>query len=332
MTHEAFEAYRPPPKSAALIRQANTIIRAYQSDGLVLTLRQLYYQFVARALIPNSDKSYKRLGNVIAKARMGGFLDWDAIEDRVRQPVIWSQFDTVEDAVKKALRTFRLPRLDGQPKYVELWVEKDALAGVLQPLAANYHVTLMVNRGYSSVSAMKDAGDRVRGCCDRYGSKEAVILYLGDLDPSGEDMVRDIRDRLGVFLNEGLVIDFSASPGERIETEEAANDRKPDIELTVHKIALTIDQVEEHDPPPNPAKLTDSRAKDFIKKYGYESWEVDALPPAVLRDIITEAFERNLDLETMEAVKERENEERDAVRGAIEGLADPWTGKMGDRE
>jgi hypothetical protein len=319
MSYEFFDPYNPTPDTKTVIRRACRIIQEYQADNLVLTLRQLYYQFVANALIENSDKSYKRLGNIIAKARMGGLLDWSAIEDRVRRPVEWAQHESAHAALEAALASFRLPRLQGQRCYVELWVEKDALAGVLEPLSAEYHVTLMVNRGYSSVSAMKAAADRIRACCQNYGSERAAILYLGDLDPSGEDMVRDIEERLGLFLNYGRLFHFGED-GITAETEDEAEERKPYIELDVTKLALTIDQVHEYDPPPNPAKLSDSRAKAFIEEYGYESWEVDALPPPVLREIIRQGFSDYMDLELLEEMREREDDERDEAREAIRDL------------
>jgi hypothetical protein len=319
MAHEAFDPYKPSGKSGALIQHAQDIIEEYQQQGLVMTLRQLYYQFVSRDLIPNSDKSYSNLGSVISRARLGGYLDWDAIEDRNRVPVIWKQYNNVEEVIEQAVETFRLPRLDGQHTYAELWVEKDALSGVLRPTAAKYHVTLMANKGYSSSSAMKDAGDRIRSCCERYGCENAAIFYLGDLDPSGEDMVRDIRDRIGMFLNQGLLVGWNGGSAE-VENSEDNAERKPHIEVEVKKLALTMAQVKRYKPPPNPAKLTDSRAKEFIKRYGSSSWEVDALPPTVLRQLIVDELESVLDLDLMEEIEIKEKAQVDRLRKALETL------------
>lgn len=232
--------------------------------------------------------------------------------------MIWREYDSASVAVRDALDNFRLPRLQGQPTYVELWVEKDALAGVLRPIAAQYHIALMVNRGYSSASAMKESGDRIRERCTRYGSTRAAVLYLGDLDPSGEDMVRDVRERLGTFINSGSLT--KKKPGSfdfTVEKLEDAERRKPWIDLEVEKLALTIEQVEEHEPPPNPTKLTDSRAPGFIAQYGHESWEVDALPPSVLRELIREGLEARLDLDLMAEVEERETTQQNAVFAAV---------------
>lgn len=273
------------------IDHCNVVIEEYLADGFRLTLRQLYYQLVSRGIIPNEEREYKKLGRVLSNARLAGEVDWDAIEDRTRRPVTWQQHDNLRDAVEDTLRYYRLPRLVGQSTYVELWVEKDALAGVLRPIASQYHVTLMVNRGYSSSSAMYEAAQRIDYCVDQYGSEDALVIYLGDLDPSGEDMVRDVNDRLGLFA---------------------------DSYVKVQKLALTIDQVNKHKPPPNPTKLKDTRAKAFIREFGYESWEVDALPPKELRRLIENAFSEVLDLEKIEAVKAIEKEDKARLRSIID--------------
>src|SRR5579883_1481282 len=194
MSYERFRSKKFSPESSARITQCNAIIERYQEQGLRLTLRQLYYQLVSQAVIPNEERSYKNLGNLVSDARLAGLMDWDAIEDRVRVPRQPPQFDNLTDLVEAALNTYRLPRWEGQDNYVELWVENDALAGVLAPIARKYHVTLMVNRGYSSQSAMYESAKRF---LDASGAP--VLLYLGDHDPSGEDMVRDVRDRLSMF-------------------------------------------------------------------------------------------------------------------------------------
>lgn len=341
MSREWFENYMPQADSAAIVRQADKIIDDYLSQGLTLTLRQLYYQFVALDLFPddrcwtriestgkwvrdpngtkNAEPNYKWLGDIMSKGRLGGLLDWDAVEDRVRQPVVWAEYDSPKAMLEHALRGYRLPRLEGQETYVELWVEKDALAGVLKPIAAEYHVTLMVNRGYSSSSAMKEAGDRIRDKCAKYGVSDAIVFYLGDHDPSGEDMVRDIRDRLGKFLNDGTLITVDRGKV-TFEEDDAREERKPYIDLKVTKLALTMEQIRRYNPPPNPAKLSDSRAKAYIAKYGHHSWEVDALPPTVLRDLITEAIENVFDMDKVEAIKERERDHRATLLAAARKL------------
>lgn len=165
MAKIAFKSVNFRGESLSLIHACELVIDSYQAQGLRLTLRQLYYQLVTKNIIPNTDRSYKNLGNLVADARMAGLLDWDAIEDRVRRPRRASEFSGLADLTEAALRSYRLPRWKGQECYAELWVEKDALAGVLEPLAWEHHVTLMVNRGYSSASAMYEAAQRFIEAC-----------------------------------------------------------------------------------------------------------------------------------------------------------------------
>lgn len=319
-------------ESLTRIEQANKIIDEY--DGQKLTARQLYYRFVAAGHIPNTPTSYKNMTSLIADARYAGLIDWDAIEDRGREPDVPADWQDLDALVEAALNSYRLPRWEGQKNYVELWVEKQALAGVLAPIARKWHVTLMVNKGYSSASAMKESADRYMRACwhskkdfvdletrflaafggatlthgtearqhrkklteeflRRVWKRRPILFYLGDHDPSGEDMVRDIDDRLREF-------------------------RVWDIE--VRKLGITMDQVKKFDPPPNPAKITDSRARAYIEKYGEYSWEVDALPPRELTRIIENAFAEVVDARSMDLVKSLEEDDKKRLREALTHL------------
>jgi hypothetical protein len=274
-------------RSAELISRCNGIVDEYLGQGLRLTLRQLYYQLVSRNVIANREREYKNLSSLVSNGRLAGLIDWDAIEDRIRQPRSHPQFDDLRDLVRAALHSYRLPRWDGQEQYVELWVEKDALAGVLEPLSREHHVTLMVNRGYSSQSAMYESAKRFLA-----SGKSGILFYLGDLDPSGEDMVRDIQDRLDMF----------------------------GAEVEVRKLALTPEQVAEHDPPPNPAKMTDPRAEAYVREHGDQSWEVDALPPDVLAGIIRAAFAAVIDEERMQEVRQQEERDKADLTRAVASI------------
>lgn len=276
-----------------LIVAANEIVEEYSAQGYRLTLRQLYYQFVSRDIIPNTEQSYKNLGQTISEARLCGLIDWEAIEDRVRVPRIPLEFLDIQHRARTAADNYRLPRWAGQENYVELWVEKDALAGVLSPLASQFHVTMMVNRGYSSQSAMFESAMRFRGEDGGHGKRGLYLLYLGDHDPSGEDMVRDVTDRLQMFGVENL---------------------------NVEKIALTMDQVEKYDPPPNPAKMTDTRAAGYVAKHGESSWEVDALEPKVLAKLITARISQLVDQKAMDRIIEREEKDKRALLRAVKQI------------
>jgi hypothetical protein len=278
------------PATMETIERANTIISDYRRQGLRLTLRQLYYQFVSKNWITNTERSYKNLGSILNDARLAGLVDWAAIEDRNREPVMWAEYDNIKELIESSIDRFRLPRWKDQEHYVELWVEKAALAGVLEPLAAEFHVTLMVNRGYSSASAMYESAQRFARHCDGEG-RNPTLFYLGDHDPSGEDMVRDIKDRLVLF---GV------------------------SDIRVEKLALTMEQVRQYHPPPNPAKTTDSRHAGYVTEHGTtSSWEVDALNPATLAQIIRKAFKGVIDPDKMQAVKAKEAEQRSKLEDAV---------------
>lgn len=303
MGKEWFKDIAFRPKAVATIAHVNKIIANYQSQGLRLTLRQLYYQLVTVNAISNNEREYKRLSSVVSDGRLAGLIDWNAIEDRVRQAQMSSEFENMAMLVRAALYSYRLPRWDGQEEYVELWVEKDALAGVLSPIASKFHIPLMVNRGYSSQSAMYESAKRIIDAQDRLQTKlneryadekegqapdvEATIIYLGDFDPSGEDMVRDITDRLEMFNVENLTVD---------------------------KVGLTTAQIKVHKPPPNPAKLTDPRAAAYIAQHGNSSWEVDALNPAILTKLITAEVASHVNQPVMDAVIKREEEDKKTLR------------------
>jgi hypothetical protein len=192
MSAVAFRSTNFKPASLERIQQMQEIVTTYGNQGLRLTARQLYYQFVARDLIPNTPTSYKNLTGLLADARYAGMIDWDAIEDRGREPTVWRDYEDVRDFVDSSIRSYRLPRWDDQDSYVELWVEKQALAGVLEPLAAEFHATLMVNKGYSSASAMYEASRRFiersnQAESDSYDpekrEREPVLFYSATTTP-----------------------------------------------------------------------------------------------------------------------------------------------------
>jgi hypothetical protein len=280
----------------------NSIIEEYQSEGYVLTLRQLYYQLVSRDIIPNKDSEYSKLSTLLKEGRMGGIVDWGAIEDRLRVPSKPPSWDSPAEIIDACIKSYARDRQDGQPVYLEVWVEKDALSGVLKRVTEKYHINIMVNRGYSSASAMHDAFLRfVHNAA--YENKPAKILYLGDFDPSGLDMIRDIRDRIEEF-QEGY------GDGSLVE----------EMKFSVVPIALTTDQIAEYQPPPNPAKITDPRSDWFIHKYGATSWEVDALPPQALNSILEEAITDEMDMEEYQGMLKLEENEKWTLREIKENL------------
>jgi len=284
---QCYEVRQFRPDTLALIDQANAIISEYQADGFLLTLRQIYYQFVARGLIPNTERSYKRLGKTISNARMAGLIDWEAIVDRTRNLRANSHWRGVGAILDSAADSYRRDLWEGQQTVVEVWIEKEALIGVIERPCGELDMPFFACRGYVSQSEQWRAGERA---LERWHSsaQETVILHLGDHDPSGVDMTRDNQDRLNIFAGLDAV--------------------------TVRRIALNWDQIEEHQPPPNPTKVTDTRAASYIQKYGHSSWELDALEPRLINRLILDTVAEYIDSEIMDVVREQQEAERQQLQ------------------
>jgi len=280
--------------SLLTIERADTICQDYAGQGYSLTLRQLYYRFVAAGHLPNTERSYKNLGNLINQARLAGLIDWNHIEDRGRNLYKLPDWNEPGDIISSAAYQYREDLWGDQDRMVEVWVEKQALEGVVSQAANAWRAPYFSCKGYSSASSVWEAAQRHI----RYqkNGKAPVVLYLGDHDPSGIDMPRDLADRLRLFcVHHGYPA--------------------PEI----RRIALNMDQVLEHDPPPNPAKVTDSRYDAYLEEHGEESWELDALEPAVLDNLIQTTIQEYLDLELWHAAEAEETRQKDLLRRVADG-------------
>lgn len=276
-----------------LIEKINNVIEDYSAQGYSLTLRQVYYQMVARAIIPNNERSYKNLGVLISDARLAGLIDWNAIEDRTRNLKGKSHWTTPGSMIDSAAYSYHLDHWKGQRNYVEVWVEKDALVGIVGQVCGELDVNFFSCRGYVSQSEMWGAARRLKHRQDN--GQQIILLHLGDHDPSGKDMSRDIQDRLATF--EAYGVDF-------------------------HRLALNMNQIEQYGPPPNPTKLTDSRATGYIREFGYECWELDALEPQVISNLISKNVKKYRDDKIYKVVVKQEREEK----GMLEEVAQNWAG------
>jgi hypothetical protein len=244
----------------------NTIIAEYINAGMRLSVRQLYYQLVARGHIPNTERSYKTIVDLVTKGRMAGRIDWDCIEDRNRDLVSRSSWPNGKSILESAARSFHMDMWEGQEVRPFVVVEKAALAGIVGDACYKHDVPYLAAKGYPSVSVLREfALTRMRSAAN--AGQVVVLIHLGDHDPSGIDMTRDLDDRLNTFL--------TTHSGATVE---------------IRRIALNMDQIEELNPPPNPAKTTDSRFESYMAKYGDESWELDALEPKYLRNLIDETI------------------------------------------
>lgn len=279
-------------ETLAIIYQANEIIEELQAQGYTLTLRQLYYQFVARGLMENKQENYKRLGGMLDDGRKAGLIDWEAIEDRGRSIRGFGPAIPLSEApgefIKREAESYYFEDLWAkQDYYCEVWVEKDALLGVIERPANRLRVPYFACRGYASSSALYAAGKRFRE--KKEAGKNCVLFHLGDHDPSGIDMTRANRVAVNDFANPS------------INEMEAEDDDEREFQMDPHlvsikRLALNMEQVRQYNPPPNPAKEADPRAGDYKARWGDTSWELDALDPPVIDALITNAVRDLMDM------------------------------------
>lgn len=282
---EQFINKRFRQSSLNLIQQSLRITNDYQAAGYTMTLRQLYYRLVGAGVIPNSNRSYKNLGNIISDARLAGLMDWDIIEDRTRSIRGQSHWNGPQDMQKTANELYHIDKWQNQDTRVEVWVEKEALIGVLERACWKHDVNYFAGKGYVSQSEMWSAGKRFH----RYNKakQRLILIHLGDHDPSGIDMTRDNDDRLSMFSYYG------------------------DVEIK--RIALNWDQIEQYDPIPNPAKVSDTRFEKYFAEYGDESWELDALEPDVIHKLVEDEIIRHKDPDKWKAMLRKEQEEKNVL-------------------
>jgi hypothetical protein len=281
-------------EAQAMIYKINEILRDYREQGYDLSLRQLYYQLVSNNIVPNSEKSYKNIGNLVSDARLSGYIDWDMIKDRGREMVSNPHWDDPAEFMTAVAPQYRFDLWEDQETYVEVMVEKQALEGVLIPVCRGLDVPFTANKGYSSSSALYEASKRFLKAAEQ--NKELHVIYLGDHDPSGIDMSRDVLDRLNLFINVSL--GFQEGEGDL---------------LNVNRVALNMDHIKQLKPPENPAKLTDSRADSYIAKFGRSSWELDAIEPRQLARLVTNAIRAVMDVKKFEKNERKQEQGRNAL-------------------
>ena len=286
-----YRDYKPKGATLVVIERADQILHRYAADGYSLSVRQLLYVFISEDLFPeewideaynlrnglakntkNTTKNYNKLKALCTAAREGGFLDWEHIVDRGRSLERLPHWQNPERFLQSVCPQFKLDLWVEQPRRVEVWVEKDALSEVIRRACDPFDVPYFACKGYASTSSVWAAAhDRF---LERYAEngQSITVLHLSDHDPSGLDMTRDLAERLQLF---------STPTSKHSDTPE----------ITVKRIALTMEQIREYDLPPNPAKETDPRSAAYRSVYGNESWELDGMMirPGVLVELIQEA-------------------------------------------
>jgi hypothetical protein len=292
MACEAFRSQNFQAKTTAVIEQANTIIAEYTRQGFTLTLRQLFYQFVARALLENIPQQYKRLSTIVRDARDCGLIDWDAIEDRTRTVKTHSHWHGPGEIIGTAASAYREDLWAEQIYRPEVWIEKDALLGVIEGACTEYRVPYFAHRGNNSQTLQYQGGKRFAEFFDQ--GLIPVVLHLADHDPKGIDMTRDNSERLALYARD---------------------------EVEVRRIALNMNQVRQYAPPPNFAKETDTLFDAYVERFGTEEcWELDALSPTVIADLVRAEVEGLIQWPKW---KRAEAKERRA-RAMMDNVAQNW--------
>jgi len=266
-------------KSLKLLEQVREIIESYD---FALTLRQIYYQLVARQVIANEQKYYRIISRLCVIGRDEGMLPEDAFADRLREVDKPPSWDDLSDFMETVKESYKKSKWNNQATYVETWTEKDALRGVISPITYEYDVPLLVVRGQVSRTAIYESYKRFAQKVKE--GKECYLFYFGDFDPSGISIYKSLVDRIRNFGAYGALIKFE-------------------------RIALTREQIETYGLPQDPAKTSDPNYKKFVRSYGDNVVELDALPPDVLRDFIRESIESEIDAELLAQVQETEEEE-----------------------
>jgi hypothetical protein len=339
VTYESWDIRKAD--TVTVINRANQILAQYQKG---ITIRALYYRFIALDYFPdswidaaynakqgldgntkNTVKNYKKLCVLMEKARMAGHVDWDAIVDRTRNLKSLGHWSKPGDIIRGSARAYRLDLWARQPYRLECWIEKDAMIGVIEDVCEENDVPYFSCRGYTSVSEVWGAARRHLEYIK--AGQRVVVLHFGDHDPSGLDMTKDIQKRLKHFqtmdwyrecmprkkgTTKGAIWENMARrvnlPGEMYMGTE------------VKRLALHMEQVEQYSPPPNPAKESDSRFKKYQEEFGDDSWELDALEPNVIEQLLQDGIDSHRD----GTIWNEDYEKQELERKDLTSAADNW--------
>jgi hypothetical protein len=281
-------------KQQALLEHVQLVLEELR-DFWPMTLRQLYYQLVARGVLENSLGKYKRLSELMTKARLGGLVPWEALEDRAREMLYsggWAnQRAFVEVEIERFLEGYRRDLMQSQPHVLELWIEKDALSRIVHDVAWNYCIPVVVARGFSSVSYLHECRSRVER--NAKVGKRTKILYFGDLDPSGWEMLPAMLRTLQVEMGLGDLVEGIRCALLPSQVEQ-------------YQLPRSIDAMKESDP-------RTPKFKAMLRQQGYPddlAVELDALPPALLQGLVQQAIEANLDMALFEEERRLQDVER----------------------
>jgi hypothetical protein len=271
-------------------------------QGQPMTVRQVFYQATVRGIVEKAETGYSKVQTDLTLMRRAGDLPYHYLADNTRWQRKPRTFNGVEEALKHTAAFYRKSLWADAGVYVEIWLEKDALAGVVYPITAAFDVPLMVARGYASLSFLYNAAEYINDL-----DVPTYIYHLGDFDPSG------------------------VNAGEKIE--ESLSEMAPDAEIYFERIAVTPKQISEWDLPTRPTKTSDTRSKGF----GTISVELDAIEPNQLRELVQTTIEQHLPPREFEILKAAEKSERELITSLVDiatngrpppRAADPAPGSM----
>jgi hypothetical protein len=251
----------------------------YAARHAPVTARQLFYACTVAHLVEKTENCYAKIQQRAVKLRRNGSLDWAHIVDGTRSAREPLMYNSIEEGVDNMLDWLRLDPWTEHDDQLQLWLEKDALAGVIEPVTREYGVPLFVARGYSSVTFLHDAAERI----ERIG-KRAFVYHLGDFDPSGVDASRALESGLREFA--------------------------PEASISFERIAVTEAQIDDMSLPSRPTKSSDPRAE----KFDGDSVELDAIPPDDLRDLVRETIEQHIDRDDIERFAAKAKRQAAAIR------------------
>ena len=258
-----------------------------------MTVRQVYYQAVSRGLIDKTEAEYKNVVcRLLGNMRREGQLPYRWIADNTRWMRKPDTYYNLADMLTLTQQTYRRAIWSNQQVRVEVWLEKEALAGVLYNVTAEWDVPLMVTRGYPSMSYIHSAAEVIAEA-----THFTHIYYFGDHDPSGVDISRFVEQGIGELLDQ-----WGWDPKGCFSFE---------------RVAVTPPQITEYDLPTRPTKKSDSRAKNFRG----ESVEVDAIEPDMLRVLCRNCIERHIDVDALHQLHRVEDAERDTLAGILANLS-----------
>jgi hypothetical protein len=250
------------------------------------TVRQVFYQLVARGVIEKTENQYQ--GTVIrllSEMRLDGQVKWAWIVDESRRTRVTRTFDNIADALTDTAKYYRRSALRDCDDYVEIWSEKEALAGIIYDVASDYDVPVVVSKGMPSLTQVYGSFCAIRRAAMAH--KFSYIYQFGDHDPTGCLIPKSIEARLCEFC-----------------------DRYGSTYPIVERIALTEEQIEEYSLPTRPTKRDGNR---HAHSFDGDSVELDALPSATLRELVSECIERHISPTALETLRAAEQSERDAL-------------------